>query len=476
MVEDMRPIGDIAEDVHASVLGNGGRALPSEPADPDERPAPSCSDCLDRRWVAPTERLPVDHPDFGKAVPCHCQSQMTAEGRTSRLRRYANMGALSDLTFDTLSLDEWPDGSEHSRLLRAAIEAAREYAGDPVGWLVLTGPNGAGKTHLAASIANSCIERGQAVFFVHVPNLLDDLRSTYAPTSELSYSDLFEQVNDAPLLVMDGLGAQSPTPWAQEKLQQIFNHRANSKLPTVVTTAADLAELDPYITARIANRRTGRVLPVAEAPEPSSQQLGGLPATLRARMTFKSFDTRGKNPSAAQRSSIEAAYDAALSYAATLDGWLTFFGDTGVGKTHLAVAIANHCLEQGRDVYFAFVPELMDHLRQTYQPGSGLAYDRVFDDVKNAPLLILDDLGGEYRTDWAHEKLYQIIVHRHNLQLPTVITSPTALSEVSGPITSRIQDPSSGLLLRLDAPDFRMHRRRGGRGAPSERGRGPYAR
>ena len=475
MVEDMRPIGDIAEDVHASVLGNGDRALPVESA-AEERTAPDCPDCLDRRWVAPTERLPVDHPNFGKALPCHCQTQFTAAGRTSRLRRYANMGALSDLTFDTLSLDEWPDGSEHSRLLRNAIESAREYADNPAGWLVLTGPNGAGKTHLAASIANSCIERGQAVFFVHVPNLLDDLRSTYAPTSELSYSDLFEQVNDAPLLVMDGLGAQSPTPWAQEKLQQIFNHRANSKLPTVVTTAADLAELDPYITARIANRRTGRVLPVAEAPEPSSQQLGGLPATLRARMTFKSFDTRGKNPSAAQRSSIEAAYDAALSYAATLDGWLTFFGDTGVGKTHLAVAIANHCLEQGCDVYFAFVPELMDHLRQTYQPGSGLAYDRVFDDVKNAPLLILDDLGGEYRTDWAHEKLYQIIVHRHNLQLPTVITSPTALSEVSGPITSRIQDPSSGLLLRLDAPDFRMHRRSGGRGAPSERGRGPYAR
>ena len=401
---------------------------------------------------------------------------MTAAGRTSRLRRYANMGPLSDLTFDTISLNEWPDGSENSRLLRAAVEAAREYAGDPAGWLVLTGPNGVGKTHLAAAIANSCIERGQAVFFVHVPNLLDDLRSTYAPTSEMSYSDLFEQVNEAPLLIMDGLGAQSPTPWAQEKLQQIFNHRANSKLPTVVTTAVDLAELDPYITARITNRRTGLVLAVAEAPERTSQQLGGLPSQLRARMTFKTFDTRGNNPNAAQRSSIEAAHDAALSYAATLDGWLTLFGDTGVGKTHLAVAIANHCLERGQDVYFAFVPELMDHLRQTYQPGSAFAYDRVFDDVKNAPLLILDDLGGEYQTDWAYEKLYQVVVHRHNLRLPTVITSPKDLTGVSGPITSRIQDPSSGLLLRLDAPDFRMHRRRGGRGAPSERGRGPYNR
>ena len=244
----------------------------------------------------------------------------------------------------------------------------------------------------------------------------------------------------------------------------------------MVTTAAALVEIDPYITARIANPRMSRVLAVAQTPQRGERQLGGVPATMRTRMTFKAFNTRGNNPTAAQRASIEAAHDAALSYAATLDGWLTLFGDTGVGKTHLAVAIANHCLDQGHEVYFAFVPELMDHLRQTYQPGGGLAYDRVFDDVKNAPLLILDDLGGEYRTDWAYEKLYQIVVHRHNLRLPTVITSPVDLTETSGPITSRVQDPLAGLLFRVDAPDFRMHRRRGAKGTRSERGRAPYAR
>ena len=475
MVEDMKPIGTLVDNVRTSISGNGDRALPTAPDGLEERPAPRCPACLDRRWVAPTERLPVDHPDFGKAIPCRCQTEAAAT-RGSRLRRYANMGALSSLTFDTIALDEWPEDSENARLLRRALESARAYADDPAGWLVLTGPNGTGKTHLAAAIANRCIDQGRPVFFVHVPNLLDDLRSTYAPMSEMSYSELFEQVNEAPLLIMDGLGVQSPTPWAQEKLQQIFNHRASSKLPTVVTTAAALVEIDPYITARIANPRMSRVLAVAQTPQRGERQLGGVPATMRARMTFKAFNTRGNNPTAAERASIEAANDAALSYAATLDGWLTLFGDTGVGKTHLAVAIANHRLDQGHEVYFAFVPELMDHLRQTYQPGGGLAYDRVFDDVKNAPLLILDDLGGEYRTDWAYEKLHQIVVHRHNLRLPTVITSPVDLTETAGPITSRVQDPSAGLLLRVDAPDFRMHRRRGAKGTRSERDRAPYAR
>ena len=476
MVDEMKPIGEIADKVRDTISANGESPMDAAPDDAGARPEDDCPRCLNRRWVASPNPLPVDHPDFGRAVPCECQIQASVTGRTSRLRRYANMGALSNLTFDTLDLAEWPKGSENAMLLHSALEATRAYAEDPTGWLVLTGPNGTGKTHLAAAIANRCIEQGRATFFVHVPNLLDDLRSTYAPTSEISYSELFEQVNEAPLLIMDGLGAQSPTPWAQEKLQQICNHRANSNLPTVVTTSADLAEIDPYITARIANRRTSRVLAVAEAPERASQQLGGIPAKMRTRMTFKTFDTRGNNPNADERASLDAAHNAAVSYAATLDGWLTLFGETGVGKTHLAVAIANHSIEQGQQVYFAFVPELMDHLRQTYQPGSGLTYDRVFDEVKNAPLLVLDDLGGEYRTDWAYEKLYQIVVHRHNLHLPTVITSPMDLAGVAGPIASRVQDPSTGLLLRVDAPDFRMHRRLAARGARSERGRGSVMR
>ena len=399
MVKDMKPIGDLVDKVRETISANGEAARSVGPDDLPGSPNEDCPRCLNRRWVAPAKPLPVDHPEFGRAVPCECQVQASVAERTSRLKRYANMGALSNLTFDTLDLAEWPEGSENARLLHGALEAAREYAEDPAGWLVLTGPNGTGKTHLAAAIANHCIDLGLPVFFVLVPNLLDDLRSTYAPTSEISYSELFEQVNEAPLLIMDGLGSQSPTPWAQEKLQQIFNHRASAQLPTVVTTAADFAKIDPYIAARLTNVRMSRILAVAETSERVESPPGGLPSTMHTRMTFKTFDTRGNKPTAEQRASIEAAHNAALNYAATLDGWLTLFGDTGVGKTHLAVAIANHCLEQGGEIYFAFVPELMDHLRQTFQPGSRNVYDRVFDDIKNAPLLILDDLGSEFLQD-----------------------------------------------------------------------------
>ena len=85
-----------------------------------------------------------------------------------------------------------------------------------------------------------------------------------------------------------------------------------------------------------------------------------------------------------------------------------------------AVAIAGQAQLQGRPVFFAFVPELLDHLRATFSPDSPIGYDELFEQIKTVPLLILDDLGAESSTAWAEEKLYQIVVHRHEARLPTV--------------------------------------------------------
>ena len=152
-------------------------------------------------------------------------------------------------------------------------------------------------------------------------------------------------------------------------------------------------------------------------------------------MTFDTFDVRGNNGSAAQRTSLENALESARGYASDPDGWgwLTLFGETGVGKTHLAVAIAAWRKARGQPMFFTFVPDLMDYLRSTFRPDSGVAYDRVFDRIKNAPLLIMDHLSSDHLSDWAYEKLYQIIVHRHNSRIPTVITSPMDMADSSGP-------------------------------------------
>ena len=447
----MENLGDILKRLRENQGNNGDVFDTGNDTMPlDESGEDVCPICDGRLWLAIDAA--VGHPNFGKAEPCPCQIEVDLSELAVRLRRYSNLGPLSSLTFESANPKGRSDDPISSQMFERAYNAAQAYANQPDGWLVLVGPNGTGKTHLAAAIANHCIEQGQPVFFVHVPDLLDDLRSTYSPTSELSYSELFEQVNAAPLLILDGLGAQSPTPWAQEKLQQIFNRRASADLPTVVTTAVDLAEIDPYIVSRMT---LGQILELRGQNQGPTIRLGRVPPEMVNRMTFDRFDVRGNAASPEQLNSLNLAFNRSKAWASEPDGWLTLFGRTGTGKTHLAVAIAEMQLAQGRPVFFAFVPELMDYLRYTFQPNSGVAYDRVFDDVRNTPLLILDDLGSEYRSDWAEEKLYQIIVHRHNLRIPTVITTSLVVTETPGPIFSRIQDPSTGRLIPMDAPDFR---------------------
>ena len=449
----MENLGDILQRLGATPHISDGDRGHEEMDDPSaERDA--CDVCGGRGWFTPD--VPAGHPDFGQVTTCQCQQQRLVEERSARLLRYSNLGYLSRFTFETLDPNGRSRDLESQGMFQRAYQAAEEYAEDPTGWLVLTGPNGSGKTHLAAAVADKCIHMGHVVLFVHVPDLLDHLRASYAPTSDISYSDLFEQVKNTPILVMDGLGSQSTTPWAQEKLHQIFNYRYDAQLPTVVTTASELGELDPYIRSRLQSEGVSRILEVRSRVPEQAHRLGRIGPEMLRRMTFESFDVRGNNPSSSQRASLEAAFKAAKNFAADPDGWLSLFGDTGVGKTHLAVAIAVERVKKGHQVFFTFVPELLDYLRYTYTPDSRVTYDSVFDEVKNTSLLILDDLGQERSSPWAYEKLYQIIVHRHNGRLPTVLTTLVDFSEERGPIGSRVQDPSVGQLVRIDSPDYRI--------------------
>ena len=422
---------------------------------PDDAGEPSniCPICRGRGWFTPN--VPAGHPDFGQIITCQCQQERMQEDRSGRLLRYSNLGYLTRFTFETLNPQGRAEDPENQRLFSEAYQTAVEYADNTKGWLVITGPNGSGKTHLAAAIANHCIDRGQVVFFVQVPDLLDHLRATFAPDADLSYSDLFEQVRNTPLLILDGLGSQSTTAWAQEKLHQIINHRFNAELPTVVTTAVEVSELDPYIRSRLQSRDLSRVIEAQRRESGPSHRLGRIEDEMCRRMTFETFDIRGNTSQEHQMASLEWAFKSAKNFAADPDGWLTLFGDTGVGKTHLAVAIAGERMKTGQPVFFAFVPELMDYLRYTFTPESRVTYDSVFDEVKNTPMLILDDLGSEQSSPWANEKLYQIIVHRHNARLPTVISSKIDFTKEAGPISSRVQDPRIGDFVRIEANDYR---------------------
>ena len=120
---------------------------------------------------------------------------------------------------------------------------------------MFNGPYGCGKTHLAAAIGNAQADIGQPPLFISVSELLDHLRATFSPNSPTSLDRRFEEIRTAPMLILDALGEQSPTPWAAKKLFQLLDYRYVNKLPTVITTAKYLDELDPRIQSRLNDER-----------------------------------------------------------------------------------------------------------------------------------------------------------------------------------------------------------------------------
>ena len=150
--------------------------------------------------------------------------------------------------------------AEGLRELKNAFEIARDYAENPRGWLILTGLYGVGKTHLAAAIGNYQAGMGFPPLMVSVPDLLDHLRATFSPTSNISLDRRFEEVKKSRLLILDDLGTQSATPWAREKVYQLFNYRYSAELPTVITTSSTPDELDPRLYSRMLDERVCTML------------------------------------------------------------------------------------------------------------------------------------------------------------------------------------------------------------------------
>lgn len=399
--------------------------------------------------------MPFGHPDFGRAIPCDCVKREYDSTSRDRLLRYSNLGPLARLTFANL-IEEGrsPEPVERERYQQACA-MARRYADAPTGWLVLTGPSGSGKTHLAAAIANRRIDTGDSVFFTFVPDLLDHLRSTFGPNSEIRYDELFETVRSAPLLILDDFGAHWSTPWAQEKLYQLINYRYSASTPTIITMTADVGDLEERFQTRLADPEVSRVIQLEENRSTLLQRIGGLDLPLLTQMTFDAFDRNRVNLGEDTSENLAKAFEIAVSFADAPDGWLVLVGQSGCGKTHLAVAIANERQRQRQPVIFAVVPDLLDYLRSTFAPDSKVAYDRLFEEIRTTPLLILDDLGAQVSSPWALEKLYQVLNYRYNARLPTVITTNVHLEDLERRLSSRLMDHRLSLVFAIAAPDYR---------------------
>ena len=105
------------------------------------------------------------------------------------------------------------------------------------------------------------------------------------------------------------------------------------------------------------------------------------------------------------------------------DKGIYLHGMTGCGKTFLTAIIAQELLTDGKTVIFSDVPSLLDTLKGTFNKDSDATIDELMDELQRADMLVLDDIGTEYPTEWAAERLYMVINSRYNAGKPVIVTS-----------------------------------------------------
>lgn len=201
------------------------------------------------------------------AVPCGCNKQkaLTRLFKNSRLPEKLLGCSLEQFNFKYYARDCFLDKSRqvsYYDLARIAHRAARNFIvnflKDPhTDGLMLVGQVGSGKTFLACSIANALLKEGRVALFVVVPDLLDQIRSTYETTryvSEYTEFDLLEAARQVPLLILDDLGAHNYTEWSKNKIYSIINYRLNHCLPVIVTTNITPEDMEEFLGERTTSR------------------------------------------------------------------------------------------------------------------------------------------------------------------------------------------------------------------------------
>jgi DNA replication protein DnaC len=132
--------------------------------------------------------------------------------------------------------------------------------------------------------------------------------------------------------------------------------------------------------------------------------------------------------------------------------WLA--GSVGTGTTTLAMIVSKAAIDAGRSVAIYSCPRLLGVIRESIDGGSVLAF---LDQLADADLLHIDDLGAEHRTDWVLEQLYSIINARYQDERSTIVTSNLDRDELAEQLGERIVSRLEGCcdLLPFYGPDAR---------------------
>ncbi|MCX5976229.1 MAG: ATP-binding protein [Coprothermobacterota bacterium] len=164
---------------------------------------------------------------------------------------------------------------------------------------------------------------------------------------------------------------------------------------------------------------------------------------------------------------ILAGLKAARSY---LDHWeenekrghgLIFQGEVGLGKTHLISAIVNELNRRLIFSYFLSVPLFLERVRDSFDEVNA-SEGKVMRSLAAPKLLALNDMGAEKSSQWAIERLYQLIDDRCNYRSPVLVATNLDARGLASVYGARIMDrlyEMCGAPIRLEGDSYRKRRK-----------------
>ena len=119
-------------------------------------------------------------------------------------------------------------------------------------------------------------------------------------------------------------------------------------------------------------------------------------------------------------------YDYCLSYAKNFSEnskGILMKGNTGLGKTHLSLAIANELIQKGFSVVYVSAPDILTKLEKEHFSYGYSNEQDVLQSLIECDLLILDDLGTEFSTPYTSAAVYNLFNTRVNMNKPMIINT-----------------------------------------------------
>lgn len=123
-------------------------------------------------------------------------------------------------------------------------------------------------------------------------------------------------------------------------------------------------------------------------------------------------------------------------------------GKTGLGKTHLSLAIANEVIKNGYSVIYGSAPELFRKMEQEHFNSS--SNSQTLELLESADLIIIDDLGAEFESKFYSAKLYELVNYRLGCGKPMIFNTNLEINEIQ----QRYGERTASRLLTMEMLTF----------------------